>query len=68
MCMNLCDSLVDEHQKYVSTLVWKKNYGDQANLDKFKEEMLRFNHFSAVLAHMDFEHCKYYSIRALRDV
>ena len=50
------------------TLVHKKNYGVQENVDKFREELLRFNHFSAVLAHNDYEHAKFTSVRALRDV
>jgi len=68
MFMNFCDSLVEEHQKYVFTLVRNKNYGVPEHVDKFKCEMLRFNHFSAILAHIDFEHCKYFAVRALRDI
>jgi hypothetical protein len=68
MICNLCDRLGEEHQRFMFTLVHKKNFTVQENLDKFKTELLRFNQLSSILAHQDFEHCKYHSVRALREM
>ena len=63
-----CDQLIEEHQRFMFTLVHKKNFAVQENIHKFREELMRFNHFSSVLAHHNFEYASYKSIRALRDV
>ena len=67
MMMNLCDRLSEEHQKFMFSLVSRKNYSQSETVDKFKSELLRMNELSSVLAHQDFEHCKFYSVRALRE-
>jgi hypothetical protein len=49
------------------SLVTKKNLTKPEVVDKFKSELLRMNQLSAVLAHQDFDHCKFHSVRALRE-
>ena len=68
MIMNVCDKLAEEHQKYMFTLVSRKHFSDDDVIDKFKLEILRFNHFGKTLAHNDFVHCKYHSVRAGREL
>lgn len=50
------------------TLVSRKNYSDDEVVDKFKYEILRFNHFGKTLTHNDFIHCKYHAVRASREL
>lgn len=50
------------------TLVSRKHFSDDDVIDKFKLEILRFNHFGKTLAHNDFVHCKYHSVRAGREL
>jgi hypothetical protein len=68
MFMHVCDFLTEEHQKYMFTLINRKNYGVVENVNKFKREVVRFNDFSATLVHSDFEHCKFASVRTLRTI
>jgi hypothetical protein len=59
MFMNLCDKLSEEHTKFMFTLVHRKNFGIEENVNKFKYELLRYNHLTSILGHLEFEHCKY---------
>lgn len=68
MFLNACEVLVEEHQKFMFTLVNRKNYAIQENVDKFKEELVRFNHFSAIVAHIEFDHCKFFAVRVQREI
>lgn len=61
MVMRSCDFLVEEHNRFMYTLVKKTNFLLEENMAKFKYEIVLFNHFSSVLAHIEFDQCKYYA-------
>ena len=68
MMMKMCDFLVEEHNRFMYTLVKKTNFLMEENMNKFKSEVVLFNHFSSVLAHIEFDQCKYFAQKALREI
>lgn len=68
MMMKMCDFLVEEHNRFMYTLVKKTNFLMEENMNKFKSEIVLFNHFSSVLAHIEFDQCKYFAQKALREI
>ena len=59
MVMVCCSSLVDEHNRFIQTITKKTNFLIQENMDKFKKELLHFNSFQSILAHLEFDHSKF---------
>ena len=47
----VCDRLTEDHTQYMYTLVNRKNYGIQENVDKFKTEVVKFNPLIINLTH-----------------
>ena len=68
MTYNLCKSLTEEHEKFMFTHVQKVDFGNEKNLDKFKEEILVFNEFASIFSHYEFDHCKFQASKAMRDL
>lgn len=61
MIMKSCDFLVEEHNRFMYTLIKKTSFLIEENMAKFKSEIVLFNHFSSILAHIEFDQCKYFS-------
>lgn len=68
MVYNLCDSLTDEHTKFMFTLVNRVDYGKEENVDKFKQEILLFNELAAVLSHWQFDQCRFHAQKAMKEI
>ena len=63
-----CERLIEEHVKYIRTLLFGIDFGDDENLDRFKNAMLLLNELAAILSHWDFPHCVFQTKRALKDL
>lgn len=50
------------------TLIKKANFLIPEIMTKFKQELLLFNNFSSILAHLEFDQCKYASQKCLREI
>lgn len=54
MFCNLVDRLNEEHEKFMWTLIKGKNFLEEHNVSKFRDEVQRFNELNAILGHLDF--------------
>lgn len=61
MVFKTMETLTEEHTKFMMGITIKVDFGKDENVDKFRQELLVYNEFTAVMQSWPFDHVKFYA-------